>query len=190
METPVHIDFPGSEPLEKLRSAVERHVEELEVRFGRITSCRVTVKAPGGRHKTGGLYEIKIHLALPTGRDVHISRTPTQDTRHADVDFAINDAFKHARRLLQDQTGRLKGHVKQHEAPPMGTVRRIEPIDQYGILESANGREIYFHRNSVLNGDFAKLTIGDRVTFAEEMGQKGPQASTVKLSGKHAVRSA
>jgi len=75
-------------------------------------------------------------------------------------------------------------------APPIGTVMRVEPIDQYGILETGDGREVYFHRNSVLNGDFAKLAIGDRVTFAEEMGEKGPQASTVKLSGKHAMRPA
>jgi phage shock protein A len=36
------------------------------------------------------------------------------DQRHADVNFAINDAFKRARRL-QDQVRRLQGHVKTHE---------------------------------------------------------------------------
>ena len=33
-----------------------------------------------------------------------------------------------------------------------------------------------------------KLAAGTRVTFAEEAGEKGPQASTVKLLGKHAMR--
>jgi ribosome-associated translation inhibitor RaiA len=109
METPVHIDFQGSEPIEKVRDAIEKQVHELEERFGRITSCRVVFKTPSQHHKTGGLYEIKIHLALPAGRDVHVSRTPSEDARHADVDFAINDAFKHARRILQDQTVETRG---------------------------------------------------------------------------------
>jgi len=30
--------------------------------------------------------------------------------------------------------------------------------------------------------------VGTHVTFAEEMGEKGPQASTVKLPGKHRLR--
>jgi cold shock CspA family protein len=51
-----------------------------------------------------------------------------------------------------------------------------------------DGREIYFHRNSVLDGGFARLAAGARVTFAEEAGEKGPQASTVKLLGKHGLR--
>ena len=40
---------------------------------------------------------------------------PNSDERHADVNFAINDAFKRARRGLQDQVRRLQGHVKTHE---------------------------------------------------------------------------
>jgi cold shock CspA family protein len=51
-----------------------------------------------------------------------------------------------------------------------------------------HGGEIYFHRNSVLNGGFSHLAVGSRVIFAEEMGEKGPQASTIKLLGKHGQR--
>ena len=50
------------------------------------------------------------------------------------------------------------------------------------------GREIYFHRNSVLGGEFPRLKVNSRVTYAEEMGKKGPQASTVKLIEKHKLR--
>jgi ribosome-associated translation inhibitor RaiA len=114
METPSHIDFQGTKPIDAVRNAIEKHVDELETRFGRITACRVVFKAPSPHHQTGGLYEVKIHLALPNGREVNISRTPTGDERHADMDFAVNDAFKHARRLLQDQVRRMQGKVKQH----------------------------------------------------------------------------
>ena len=51
-----------------------------------------------------------------------------------------------------------------------------------------DGREIYFHQNSVVNGAFSKLEIGTRVYFVETMGEKGAQASTVKPMGKHSLR--
>jgi cold shock CspA family protein len=41
-------------------------------------------------------------------------------------------------------------------------------------------REVYFNANSVLNGYFKKLKVGDEVRFVEEMGDQGPQASTVR----------
>ncbi len=67
------------------------------------------VKAPSGHHRTGGLFEVNVHLALPNGRQVDVDRTPPADERHADLTFAINDAFKHARRQLQEQVDRLQG---------------------------------------------------------------------------------
>jgi ribosome-associated translation inhibitor RaiA len=115
METPIHIEFQGTEPLEQIRGTIDKHVAELETRFGRMTACRVVLKAPSEHHRTGGHYEIKIHLALPDGREVNIDRNPSADERQADVSFAVNDAFKRARRRLQDQVRRMQGHVKTHE---------------------------------------------------------------------------
>ena len=51
--------------------------------------------------------------------------------------------------------------------------------------ETLDDREIFFHRNSVLNGEFKHLAVGTEVSFVEELGEKGPQASTVKLVGRH-----
>ena len=65
---------------------------------------------------------------------------------------------------------------------------RLDDVDGFGFLASADGREIYFHRNSVLDNAFASLSPGQRVTFFEEIGEKGPQASTVKPLGKHGLR--
>ena len=45
--------------------------------------------------------------------------------------------------------------------------------------------EIYFHRNAVLDGAFDRLSIVSEVAFVEEEGEKGPQASTIRLIGKH-----
>jgi len=188
METPVHVDFQGLSPSERVRESVIKHITNLESRFGRITACRVVVKAPGDHHRQGGLYEINIHLSLPQGREVEIGRTPKADARHADLDFAVNDAFKRARRRLQDQVRRMRGDTKVHNGEPTGIVTRLEAIDGFGFLETADGREIYFHKNSVLNDAFSSLVPGTPVSFCEEVGDKGPQASTVKLLGKHNLR--
>jgi cold shock CspA family protein/ribosome-associated translation inhibitor RaiA len=188
MQTPVEIDFQGMPANPDARTGISDHVAELEQRFGRVTACRVVLKAPGGHHRTGGLYEVNIRLALPDGREVNVDRTATADERHSDLTFAINDAFKRARRQLQDQVRHLQGQVKTHEGPPIGTVARLDPSGEFGFIESNDGREIYFHRNSVLDGAFARLTVGTRVTFAEEEGDKGTQASTVTLLGKHGLR--
>jgi cold shock CspA family protein/ribosome-associated translation inhibitor RaiA len=188
MQTPVEIDFQGMAGEPDIQASITRHVAQLEQRFGRVTACRVVVKGPGGHHRTGGLHEVNIHLALPNGREVNIGRTATADERHADLTFAINDAFKRARRRLQDHARRLQGQVKSHEGQPIGTVVRIDQSGGFGFLTTDDAREIYFHRNSVLDGAFSRLCAGSRVTFAEEMGEKGPQASTVRMLGRHKLR--
>ena len=188
METPAQIDFQGMSANEHARQAITDLIAGLEDRFGRLTTCRVVLKGPGGRHRTGGLYEVNIRLGLPDGREVNVDRTAKLDERHADLDFALNDAFKRARRQLQDRVRQLQGAVKQRAEQPIGTVVSIQPVDGFGILQSADGREIYFHQNSVLDGAFARLAAGTRVAFAEEIGEKGPQASTVKVLGKHGMR--
>jgi cold shock CspA family protein/ribosome-associated translation inhibitor RaiA len=188
METPVRIDFQCLDANESIRASVIKHISALEERYGRITACRVVIKGPGDRHRTGGLYEINIHLSLPQGREVNVGRTADADERHADPDFAINDAFRRTRRRLQDHSRQLRGQVKTHEDQPIATVTRLDEMGGFGFLESADGREIYFHKNSVLNDAFSRLAPGARVAFSEAMGDKGPQASTVRLIGKHGLR--
>lgn len=187
MQTPLEIDFQGITGTPDIQAAIEAHVAGLEDRFGRVTACRIVLKGPGAHHHAGGLYEVNIRLALPDGREVDVARTPPADERHSDLAFALNDAFKRARRKLQDHVRRLQSQVKHHESQPIGTVVRVDPSGEFGFIESSDGREIYFHRHSILN-DPSRLAVGTRVSFAEEMGEKGPQASTVKLLGKHRLR--
>jgi cold shock CspA family protein len=187
METLAEVDFRDMVPLPEVREEVARHIEQLERRFGRIIACRVVVKGPGHHHQTGGLYEVNIRLALPHSKDVNVEHTVGTDERYADIHFALSNAFKRARRQLQDRVRRLQHQVKHHEPAPMGKVARIDSSEEFGFIETPDGRELYFHRNSVLNDVFARLKPGTAVTYAEEEGEKGPQASTVRLLGKHLV---
>lgn len=188
MQIPVQIDFQGMEAKSEIRGTISKHLSQLEERYGRITSGRVVLKAPGGHHRTGGLFEINIRLSLPEGREVNVGRTASADERHSDLSFAINDAFKRARRQLQDHSHRLQGKVKVHDVSPIATVTQLDPSGEFGFIETSDGHEIYFHRNSVLNDGFDGLKVGARVTFVETVGDKGPQASTVKPMGKHALK--
>ena len=114
MESAPHIEFQGMEATSELRDKITHQLSRLEERFGRITACRVTVKAPSGHRHVGDPYEIKIHLSLPDDREITVDRTPHQDERFQDVDFALNDAFSRAGRQLQDQVDRMRGEVKRH----------------------------------------------------------------------------
>ncbi|MGY3617085.1 HPF/RaiA family ribosome-associated protein [Bradyrhizobium sp. USDA 10063] len=187
MKTSAQIEFENLTPTPELQTAIDRHVAELEQHFGRATAGRIVVRGPGDHHKTGGQYQVSIRLALPEGREVNVGRTPNDDERYADLTFAVDNAFKRARRQLQDQARLLRGQIKQHEAEPIGTVVKIDPSGEFGFLEAADGQEVYFNCNSVLKGR-GKLTVGTRVSYVEEAGDKGLQASTVKVLGKHGLR--
>jgi cold shock CspA family protein len=102
--------------------------------------------------------------------------------------YVVREAFEAARRQLEEYSRRQKPHeVKSHEVPPHGTVSEIFPEKDFGYITSSEGYEVYFHRNSVVEGGFEKLAPGDEVRFSEERGEKGPQASTVHPIGKHHI---
>ena len=126
MQIPVHFEFEGLTITPKVRAAIESHLAQLERRFGRITSCRVTVKGPGGHHKSGGHNDVRIHLVIPDGREANVAYTSDADERHSDLEFAINDAFKRARKQLQDQVRRMDGRVKHHEERPTTSKQTTE----------------------------------------------------------------
>jgi cold shock CspA family protein len=188
MQTPVEMEFQEMAASPATRELITDYLNKLEQRYGRITACRIVVRGPGHRHQSRGLYEINIRPALPDGREVNVGRTPKQDERYSELPFAINDTFKRARRQLQDNTRRMEGMIKSHEGQPIGTVVRFDPAGEFGFLRSSDGEEIYFDRNSVLDGEFSELPVGSRVVFVEEIGEKGAQAGTMKLLGKHRLR--
>jgi cold shock CspA family protein len=98
-----------------------------------------------------------------------------------DLEVAIRDAFDAARRKLEDFARKQRGDVKQHEALPRARISALFLDKGYGFLTTPDNREIYFHKNSVLNRDFKQLKVGMEVHFVEEEGEKGPQASSVTV---------
>ena len=179
MQTPVEIDFQDMSARPDVHASIEKHVADLEQRYGRVTACRVVLKGPGGHHRTGGLYEVNIRLALPNGREVNVGRTARADERQADLSFAINDAFKHARRRLQDHVRRMQGQVKQHEGQPIGTVKSLDASGAFGFLAAADG---HFPHDAEVGVEGWGLTV------AEAFEQAAHDFTAVVTPGRSEVR--
>jgi len=175
METPLQIKVHNIPASESYESVIREKVDKLASVYDKITNCRVVIDAPHRHRQHGYLYDVRIHLTVPNGELV-VKREPNED-----IYVAIRDAFNAAKRQLQDFARRQRGDVKIHIPVPIAAVAKLFPEEGYGFLETADGREIYFHRNSVLNGDFENLKIGTEVRFAEEQGVNGPQASTLTI---------
>jgi ribosomal subunit interface protein len=176
VQQPLQITARDVSLSEVAENDIRAKAENLDTYYDRIISCRVVVEGPG-RHHRQGPYAVRIDVTVP-GTDLVVDRQT--DT---DLYVAIRDAFDAARRRLEDHARRQRGDVKAHEAVSHGRVSKLLPERDHGFLETPEGREIYFHRNSVLHPGFERLAIGTEVRFTEEAGDQGPQASTVAIVG-------
>jgi cold shock CspA family protein/ribosome-associated translation inhibitor RaiA len=187
MQVPLQIAFEHVDHSDAIEARVREEAGKLEEFYARLTSARVVVGRPQHRHHKGDTYAVRIHLAVPGAPDIVISRDPAATGAHEDAYVTIRDAFKAARRQLQDLVRERQGQTKTHEAPPHGTITALHPEADHGFLASADGREIYFHRNSVEGAKYDDLVVGQEVRFAETVGDKGPQATFVRPVGKHHI---
>jgi ribosomal subunit interface protein len=186
MQVPLEIEFHNVDPSPAVEAAIRERAAKLEQFADQIIRCRVTVEAPHKHHQQGNLYTVRVDVRIPGG-EVVVARDPSAHQAHEDVYVAVRDAFKAARRQLQDRLRVKRGKVKPHEAPPHGTVATLDAANQCGRIVTADGREIYFHRHSLLNADFDHLRPGTTVRFHEEAGEQGPQASSVQVVGEQHV---
>jgi len=192
------ITFRGIDPSAALEAEIRTRIDKLETYYHSIMGCHVLVELAQRHHEAGNRYHVRIDLTVPgeeivvaheaslhaTDQDIHLAKATKQDEadperKHAFV--AVREAFDIARRQLQDYARRQRGTVKAAARQPRGRVVQLFPIDEYGYIEAADGHEVYFQKSSVLKGAFDRLTVDSAVSFVEESGEKGPQASTVKL---------
>lgn len=204
MKLPLQITFRNMKASPLVEEWIAAEAAKLETFYDRLMACRVAVEIPHRHHRKGDEYHIRIDLTLP-GTEIVIRRQANlrnratregepQFTKHLEIEnphqslrLAIDDAFKAAGRRLQDYARRQRGDTKTHEPLPMARVGKLFPDKGYGFLTTPDAREIYFRRDSVLNRAFPRLKIGSTVRFVEELGEKGPQASTVRIVARRRV---
>ncbi len=179
MESPLQIVFRDVSPYEELLGGeIRRWAGKLDKRFPRVVSCRVAVEKANNRHRQGNLYKATVRVKVP-GKMIVVSREHPLHHSHEDIYVAVHHAFEEATRQLEEYARVKQRDVKDHDGLPHGIIARLHP-DGYGFITTPEGREIYFHKNSALDG-FENLAAGQEVRFEEEEGEKGPQASTVKV---------
>ncbi|HXQ24970.1 MAG TPA: HPF/RaiA family ribosome-associated protein [Candidatus Acidoferrales bacterium] len=207
MEIPLQVTFRNVKPSEALEGWIREEAAKLETFYDRIMGCRVAVEMLHSHHRKGSRYHVRIDLTIPGGELV-IKREPnvtdrlessgrTKASKRLEVDapqkdlrLAISKAFKAAARQLQEYGRRQRGDVKTHETLPAARVSQVFPDQGYGFLQTEDGREIYFHKDSVLKEGFSRLRAGTEVAFVEEQGEKGAQASTVRIAAQRKHRRA
>ena len=184
MQEPIEVAFQHCEPSEEICAAIAKQAKRLEKFSDRITSCHVAVAGPSTRRRHGDLFQIDVRIAMPEHHDVIVTRTHGDAPEREHALVAIREAFDAAVRQIEDVERDMRGQVKQHAAEDHGRVTKFLAGEDCGFIETADGREIYFHRDAVLDGAFDRLVVGSQVRFVEEAGEKGAQASTVRLVGK------
>jgi len=138
---------------------------------GLIHHFRLTLIAT--RHQRLGLFEAHIVASVPQD-------TIVVKERGEFVEPLLVKCFDVLDRKLLEYARRRQQIVKQHEERFVGTVSTLVPLQDYGLLTTIDGEEIYFHRHAVHEPDFDELHEGDVVQYGEGRGDKGPQATWVR----------
>lgn len=190
MQSPLEIVYRNLDSSAALERLIHEQADKLEEVCDHITTGRVVLEKPHAHPKSGSYWRVNIDLHVPPGHEVVVKHDGGAGDLHEDLYQAVREAFETVRRRLRKLGQVQRGHVKQHpDQQLVGVIGKV--FDDYGFVQSVDGRDIYFHRNSVIGDDFETLREGMGVAYTEEAGDQGPQASTVRVvdhrGGRHEV---
>jgi cold shock CspA family protein len=182
MQIPLEISYRDVNKTDEIDNLIHEKTKKLERVCDYMTSCRVAVEKPQRTINVGSPYRIRIDMRVPPGHELVVKRKPGEGAMSDSLEKVIRYAFEAARKQLEKLVERQRDKVKQHPQQEVSAiVDRVFQEAGYGFLKTVNGREVYFHKNSVLNKDFSQLQKGMGVNYFEEQGEDGPQASTVHV---------
>jgi cold shock CspA family protein/ribosome-associated translation inhibitor RaiA len=186
MKVPLEIVFKGIEHSDEAEALIREEADKLEKVCHYMMSCRVAVEKRQQHQEVGNPYRVRIDMTVPPGHELVVKREPSKGDMHDPLNIVIKGAFASAARQLRKLVEQQRGDVKTHpEQQVMAVVHKLFPQEGYGFLRTVDTQdEIYFHRNSVHNGEFDQLTIGLGVRYTAELGDKGLQATSVQIVDK------
>lgn len=188
MQLPIDISYRNVEKTPAIDDLIRSKAEKLEEVCDHIMGCHIAVEQTHTHPEKGSPYRVRIDLTVPPNHEVVAEKSPDTGIQYDSLQVVIRDAFEAARRQLKELTEKQQNRTKSHpEQVTAGVITKLFPEEGYGFLKAFEDQEIYFHRNSVLHNDFERLTIGTGVQFFLSQGEKGPQASTVRLINKPGV---
>ncbi len=185
MQVPAEISFNGVSHSDFNEGYIRERIQRLESLTDDIIACRVVVERPHAHRHTGNPFRVRVELTLPKRKELVVDKERNVEP-HVQLSTVIRTVFDTLERQLLEVTERRRGHVKTQyaEGEPNAMVVRLFPDDGYGFIKTEDGQEYYVHRNAVLHDDFERLELGTEVRFMPEMGEDGPQASSVQIVSK------
>jgi cold shock CspA family protein/ribosome-associated translation inhibitor RaiA len=182
MLLPLQIDYRDVEKIPEIDELIHKKAQQLERICDHINSCRVIVEKVEKHTRTHQGYHVRLDIRVPPGHEIAVSRDGGRSAPYQELDAEVRWAFEIAEKQLQEIVEKQRGDVKKHHYQEVqGVIRWLNIQDSCGFIRTIDGREVYFHRNSVLHNRFESLKPGMGVRFTEEMGDKGPQATSVKI---------
>ena len=144
---------------------------------GFVLHLRVAIEATT-HHKEGG-YEVKIVASVPN--DTIVVKRKGEPVRPL-----LIEAFDVLSLQLKEILRKKRKVEKNPEVPAdgdqVGIIHKVSPHESYGFITTFDEREIYFHENALKNSTIDDLMEGDSVLYGESFGDKGPQASWVRVA--------
>ena len=71
-------------------------------------------------------------------------------------------------------------HSPETKIMPEGTIKKL--LDKgFGFINTGKGKDLFFHSSVVQGVSFEELREGQKVSYTEGSGPKGPCAENVKL---------
>jgi hypothetical protein len=113
MSADIQITFLGMPRSTSVESQVQRWVARLEKVFGRVQRCATFIELPHHHGRKGQTFRVRVELVVP-GDNIIVSHDAGIDHTHENVYVALADAFRAARRQLQDHARIVRGDVKLH----------------------------------------------------------------------------
>ena len=186
MQVPLEIAFHNIEHSDWAEDEIRARVADLEGIYDRLVSCRVRIDQRSSNSNDTIPPVVRIEMGIPGRKDLVVAHEPDHLQRkfqHPDLHNAINEAFRIAERRLTELKEQRHGRTKElhhdEERHFLGQIAELEPGQDFGFLLTKEGSLLYFHRNSIITGDFDALKRGDDVNYVESMGDTGPTASKV-----------
>jgi len=62
---------------------------------------------------------------------------------------------------------------------PQGTIKKITDKG-FGFIKTESGADLFFHRSNVEGSGYDSLREGQKVSYTEGKGPKGPRAESVR----------
>ncbi|MFW5996601.1 MAG: HPF/RaiA family ribosome-associated protein [Verrucomicrobiota bacterium] len=191
MDVPLEIACPDFEKTEAIDNLIQEQAAKLERICSHLISCRVTLEMPQKSQGSGNQFQVRIETHIPPKHHLTVRRESRQSKSAQDpLNAVIHEAFEAMEEQVHKTVDKQRGHVKKHpQQETSGFVSKVFPEEGYGFIESVNGDEIYFHKNSVLHDDFERLQVGTGVRFVEDAGENGAHATTVQSVDRPGIRS-